>query len=133
MDALMTRLRQRQGQENPDGTEVRSDRQPVQTDTHLEEKKAEVSQALRKLDDPQKRYRSILESMYELNATPEGSRVIAEKIAHRAIDRTAGAESIKAIMAMLRRMELVDSKKGPSGGSKLTALGLAVVLELRKG
>ena len=115
------------------GAGVPPDRQPVQAVNHRESITEAVSQALRKLDDPNKRDRSILKSMYELKATPEGSRVKAESIARKAIDSRAGAESIKALMVMLKRMGLVESRKGPSGGSKLTALGLAVAMELKRG
>ena len=111
------------------GDEDRSPaKQPAPQDIFQES----VSQALQKLDDPKGRDRSILIAMHELNATPKGSRVNAENIARRAIDRTAGAESIKALMVRLRRMELADSKKGRSGGSKLTPLGEAVALELKR-
>lgn len=158
MDALMTRLRQKKGKAGPELIPTPEDESNIEqfvrandidwlltarmrdTDPkvrHRSDRRQDtppvdtVDDVLRRL--PEKKSRNILIAMDDLNATPTGVIYSAERIAKKAIDPRSGSESIKDEMISLKNMGLVDSRKGRSGGSKLTDLGLKVAQKLKSG
>jgi hypothetical protein len=69
------------------------------------------------------RAQSVLIAMLEMSAFDSDRRKTAEEITLKALGDTTGANALKSVMAELKTLGFVDSKRGSAGGSWLTDSG----------
>lgn len=69
------------------------------------------------------RAQSVLIAMLELSALDSDRRRTAEEITAKALGDTADANALKSVMAELKTLRFVESKRGSGGGSWLTDSG----------
>jgi hypothetical protein len=76
---------------------------------------------------------TVLITMFELGAVDPDRRQSAQEIIEKAFGRLASANSYKQLMTALKRLMLVDTRKGPKGGCWLTTTGRLRAQRLRAG